>query len=64
MSNMLKTFFSNTTDIVLLVFSISTVALTFMGVLDSQVFNMLATAVFGYYFGKSSPDDKPNSNLG
>ena len=57
--NSIKSFISNTTDIVLLVFALSTVALTFMGKVDSQVFNMLATAVFGYYFGKAVPDKEP-----
>ena len=50
--------FRSASKIVLILFAVSAVALTFKGILDPKDFMLLAIAVFGYYFGTNTPFDE------
>jgi len=60
---------SNNTDLLVIIFAIACIALTFAHIMDVKDFNALALMVFGYKFAKwqmnqNKPKEDETPNLG
>jgi len=55
----MKTIFSSASKIVFILITIALIGLTSTGIVEAKDFVMLATGVFGYYFGRK---DSPSTN--
>jgi hypothetical protein len=56
MLNYLKSI--STTNTIIFMFSVASIGLTFLGIMDVKDFLQIAILVIGYKFGKSLPEQK------